>query len=180
MPPSITTLANNLPTPEERQIAKQLWNPSLPIAANVGIIEYNRVDGAKFKEKVEERWWRVLEELAGELNVAAGLVRGEKQTIESSGGQGKGSENKGVDESGKEAQELQTKTLGHLAQPVALLPKTEARSETGTSETTTEGGTETQTNSDAVADGWGMGRDGDGMGGKQQDGSGGWDVGGDG
>ena len=80
MPASITNLISNLPTREQRIIAKQLWNPSLPVSANVGIIEYNRVDGVKFKEKVDEKygegWWRRLEDLAGELNEAARVVVG--------------------------------------------------------------------------------------------------------
>ena len=82
MPPAIRTLAKNLPTPQERQHALILWNPSLPIAANVGIIAYNRVDGVRFKEQVEEKWGRCLEELAEELNVAAGVVGGKMQTVE--------------------------------------------------------------------------------------------------
>lgn len=86
MPPSITSLVNNLPTIEETMSAKQLWNRSLPIAANVGIIEYNRVDGKTFKEKVGEKygegWWRRLEDLAAGLNEAAGVIKGKGQELE--------------------------------------------------------------------------------------------------
>ena len=82
MPLAITRLINDLPTAEERTAAKQLWNRSLPVSANVGIIEYNRVEGANFREKVEKRhgegWWRGLEDLAGELNEAALVVVGKE------------------------------------------------------------------------------------------------------
>lgn len=68
MPLFIARLIDGLPTAEERTDAKLLWNRSLPVAANVGIIEYNRVDGPVFREKMGNRygegWCRALENLA--------------------------------------------------------------------------------------------------------------------
>lgn len=80
MPYSITQLlAHNLSSQAERITAAELWNPSLPTAANVGIVLYNRVSGAEFRRRSdgEGGWWRGLEELRGVLNEAGGVVRGE-------------------------------------------------------------------------------------------------------
>ena len=102
MPASITNLISNLPTREERIIAKQLWNPSLPVSANVGIIEYNLVDGVKFKEKVDEKygesWSRRLEDLARELNEAARVVVGKGRGIAVVQGKGNGGKGVALDE----------------------------------------------------------------------------------
>ena len=38
------------------------------------MIEYNRVDGETFREKVGEGWWRTLDDLAKRLNEAGELV----------------------------------------------------------------------------------------------------------
>ncbi len=38
------------------------------------MIEYNRVDSAKFRKKVGEGWWRTLDDLAKRLNKASELV----------------------------------------------------------------------------------------------------------
>lgn len=184
MPASITNLISNLPTREERIIAKQLWNPSLPVSANVGIIEYNRVDGAKFKEKVDENygesWWRRLEDLARELNEAAGVVVGkgrgiavvqgegnggkgvaldegsrkgkapEEKAIELPKGQGGEFKNKYINETKGKDQEPRVKTLDHLAEAAALVAKTGDGSNTKIAEFTTEG-EEAKPNSDEKA-----------------------------
>lgn len=80
----------------------QLWNRSLPVCANVGVIEYNRVDAVNFKEKVGEKfgegWWRRLEDLARELNEAAGVVVGKGKSGGMIRGKGKGIEGKALDE----------------------------------------------------------------------------------
>lgn len=151
MPPFIASQINNLPTKEERMMAKQLWNRSLPVAANVGIIEYNRVDAAKFKEKVDakygEAWWRRLEDLATGLNEAAGVIRGKVKgrelegkvlnegsgkgkepggkTVELPEGESKKSEMKKPNVTGGKANEPETITLAHLAETAALAAETE-------------------------------------------------------
>ena len=115
IPPFITNLIDNLPTHGERIAAKQLWNPSLPVSANVGVIEYNRVDGEKFKERVSEEfgegWWRSLEDLATGLNEAAGVIGGKGK----SGGvireKGKELEAKAVDEGSRKGKEPEMKTV---------------------------------------------------------------------
>lgn len=57
-------------------MAKRLWNASLPVAANVGIIRYNRVDGARFRETVDEGWWRALEGAGGGVERGGGCGPG--------------------------------------------------------------------------------------------------------
>lgn len=115
MPPFITSLINHLPTKEERVIAKQLWNRSLPVSANVGIIEYNRVDVAKFKEEVAKKygegWWRRLEDLASGLNNAAGVIVGKKKNGEATKGNGKEAEGKVVEESSRKRKGPEMKTV---------------------------------------------------------------------
>ena len=115
MPPFITSLINHLPTKEEGVIAKQLWNRSLPVAANVGIIEYNRVDVAKFKEEVGKKygegWWRRLEDLASGLNNAAGVIVGKKNNGETTKGNGKEVEGKVVEESSRKRKGPEMKTV---------------------------------------------------------------------
>lgn len=76
MPASIARLTEQLPTVEERIMAKRLWNASLPVAANVGIIRYNRVDGARFRETVDEGWWRALEGAGGGVERGGGCGPG--------------------------------------------------------------------------------------------------------
>ena len=145
MPSFITSLINNLPTKEEKMAAMQLWNRSLPICANVGIIEYNRVDGVRFREKVGERfgegWWRGLEDLARELNEAAGVIKGrgkeleekalnedsregkgpEMNIFETSTGKGKEVEIKILNDTAGKDEEPETKTLDQLAEAATLI-----------------------------------------------------------
>ncbi len=115
MPSFIAHSINSLPTKEERNVAKQLWNPSLPVAANVGIIQYNRVDGEKFKErvseKIDERWWKGLEDLARELNEAASALKGKGKSGEMIEGKGKEREGKAVDEGSQKGQGTEMKTV---------------------------------------------------------------------
>lgn len=116
MPPFITGLINKLSTREERLRAMQLWNRSLPIAANVGIIEYNRVDEVNFKERVEakfgEGWWRRLEDLVTELNEAAGVITGRVTSGEVIKGRGKELEGKAVNEGATEGKGPEMQTFG--------------------------------------------------------------------
>lgn len=115
MPASITNLISNLPTREERIIGKQLWNPSLPVSANVGIIEYNRVDGVKFKEKVDEKygedWSRRLEDLARELNEAARVVVGKGRGIAVVQGKGNGGKGVALDEGSRKGKAPEKKAI---------------------------------------------------------------------
>ncbi|KAF6235461.1 hypothetical protein HO173_006144 [Letharia columbiana] len=157
MPASVTSLIDKLPTTGERIAAKRLWNRSLPVAANVGIVEYNRVDGEKFREKVAERvgegWWRKVEELARGLNEAAGIIRGEEKSggvvegkvLQEGSMKGVGSEMKtselpkeegkkpemiNPDGTGGKSQEYETNTPDHLAESAALVVRTEEGRET--------------------------------------------------
>lgn len=115
MPSSITRLINNLPTTEERTAAKYLWNRSLPISANVGIIEYNRVDGAKFREKIGKRygegWWRRLEDLAGGLNEAAEVIVGKGKSGGVGEGKGKELEREPLDKASQDGKGLKVKNV---------------------------------------------------------------------
>ena len=61
-------------------IEMQLWNLSLPVAANVGILKYNRGAGPMFKERVDEDWWKKLEGLATRLNEAAEVIVGKAKS----------------------------------------------------------------------------------------------------
>ncbi len=115
MPSFIAHSINNLPTKEERIVAMQFWNPSLPVAANVGIIQYNRVDGEMFKEmvsgRIDERWWKGLEDLARELNEAADVLKGKGKSGEMSKGKGKEREEKAVDEGSQKGKGAEMKTV---------------------------------------------------------------------
>lgn len=134
MPPSITSLINNLPTTEERTAAKQLWNRSLPISANVGIIEYNRVDEVKFRVKVGERygegWWRRLEDLARRLNEAPGVVVGKVKSGTVVEGKGEEHEGKALDEGSQNGNELEMKTV-QLVKSISKEPEMKNSNETG-------------------------------------------------
>ena len=81
MPLGVAKLVHELPTKEEQMVARELWIPSLPVAANVGVIEFNRLDDARFKKKADvtygEGWWKNLQALAATLNEAAKVVKGE-------------------------------------------------------------------------------------------------------
>ena len=73
MPAFIYRLIDGLQTAEARIDALLLWNRSLPVSANVGIIEYNRVDEAIFRKQVGQRygeeWGQGLEDLARYVGV---------------------------------------------------------------------------------------------------------------
>ena len=77
MPDSIIPVIDSLPTIEEKIRARLIWNRSLPVAANVAIIEFNRVEEKLFRERVGEEWWRNVAWLARELNMAARMIKGE-------------------------------------------------------------------------------------------------------
>lgn len=181
MPPFIASLINRLPMKEERIAAMQLWNRSLPLSANVGIIEYNRVDAVEFKEKVGEKfgegWWRGLEDLAMELNEAAGVVVGkgkngevmkgkgkeidgkvldegstkdegsEVKIFEPSTGKDKETELKTPDETVERGKKPETKTLDHLAE-AATLVKIEEGSKTKDGSSSMREGNEAQAKPD--------------------------------
>ncbi len=136
--------------------ASQLWNPSLPVAANVAIIEYNRVDAETFKEAVGEGWWGMLEGLGKRLNEAGELVgrkskseKGKKKSekkaldeilqkdegseLKTGGmpeGQGQESETGNLEGAGETVVQPGTKTLDHLAEAAALLSISEPQTET--------------------------------------------------
>lgn len=116
MPPSITRLINNLPTTEEMTAAECLWNRSLPISANVGIIEYNRVDGARFREKIGKKygdgWWRRLEDLAGGLNEAADVIVTKGMSSGVGEGKGKELEMGAPNEASQDGKGLEMKNVG--------------------------------------------------------------------
>ena len=150
MPLPVANMIDTLPTTGEKMAAKNLWNRSLPIAANVGIIEYNMVNEEKFREKVDEKygeeWGRRLGDLARGLNEAAGVILGkhkgeelegtvfdecsrkgkepEGKTIELPERQGKKPEVNDSDETEPKAKEPKTKTLDHLAEACALAAQT--------------------------------------------------------
>lgn len=172
MPSYIIMAINDNFTPEERLFTKQLWNPSLPISANVGIIEYNRVDGEKFKEQVGQKygdgWWMSLEDLVGELNEAAEVIKGKGkelhgETLNGDPAKGKGLEMKAVrspegngqepeirnpHENGAMVQEPETKTLDHPAEAAVLVVETERELQTGAAHPTTAADKPVPTNAD--------------------------------
>lgn len=176
MPPFILSLINELPTKEERIKAKQLWNRSLPISANVGIIEYNRVDGVMFEKKVGEKygegWWRRLEDLATGLNDAADVIKGkckepdgkalgegsregeerEMKRVELPKGEGKEPEMQYPTATKKSAKESKTKTLDHLLTTSALGENDEGSKTEAAKPTTGEGKEpQSQTNDEAAS-----------------------------
>ena len=133
MPASIINVVDSLPTIEEKIKARLLWNRSLPVSANVAIIEFNRVAGEVFRERVGEDWWRNLEWFARELNVAAKIIRGEAldkvlgegkepemEKVGMSERRGKEPETQAHEETGGKAQETEIRTLDHLAEAAAL------------------------------------------------------------
>lgn len=142
IPASIINVIDTLPTIEEKIKARVIWNRSLPVSANVAIIEFNRVEEKVFKERVGEDWWRNLEWFAKELNVAAKIIRGEAvekalgegespgmEKVGMSERRGKEPETQAHDETGGRAQESEFRTPDHLAE--AAEPGKQAHEETG-------------------------------------------------
>ena len=77
LPDVIVPLIDRLPTIHEKIRARLIWNRSLPITANIAMIEFNRVEEKLFRERVGGAWWRNIEWFARELNMAARIIKGE-------------------------------------------------------------------------------------------------------
>ena len=133
---------DSLPTIEEKIRARLIWNRSLPVAANVAIIEFNRVEEKLFKERVGEGWWRNVEWFARELNMAARIIKGEDVDkvlgegeepkmgkVGMSERRGKEPETETHDETGGNAQGSDIRTPDPLAE--AAEAETQAHDETG-------------------------------------------------
>lgn len=161
MPGVVARLIDNLPTREERSVARRLWNRSLPVAANVGVIEFNRVEAGMFGERVAERygeeWAGRVEGLKGRLNGGAGVVggkgegkggegggvggkedlgKGDMKWVEVPEGTGKESETRTPNEIGAKATKPETRILDHVAEAAALVVKIEKEPETEAAEST--------------------------------------------
>ena len=136
VPESIVPIIDSLPTIQERIRAPLIWNRSLPVSANVAMIEFNRVEEKLFRKRVGGAWWRNIEWFARELNMAARVIKGEdlgkvlgewkEPEIEKVG---TSEETRTDDETGGKAQESDIRTPAPPAE--AAEAETQAHEETG-------------------------------------------------